>query len=89
MNTNLRRVDILIHKIWEIWKYSLGSFSDDKTKPYDNYVAIIRSIIFVSLLTTNMFIVSGVIRHWDDVPSSVSKTEEKRLCQSQRYIFED
>ncbi len=79
----------MIHKIWKIWKYSLGSFSDDKTKPYDNYVAIIRSIIFVSLLTTNTFIVSGVIRHWNDVPSSVSKTEEKGLCQSQRYIFED
>ena len=76
-------------KLWRIWKYSLGSFSDDKTKPYDNYVAAIRSIIFVSLLTTNMFIVSGVIRHWNDVPSSVSKTDEKRLCQSQRYIFED
>ena len=76
-------------KLWQIWKYSLGSFSDDKTEDYDNYVAIIRSIIFVSLLTTNMFIVSGVIRHWNDVPSSVSKTEEKRLCQSQRYIFED
>ena len=76
-------------KLWRIWKYSLGSFSDDKTENYDNYVAIVRSIIFVSLLTTNMFIVSGVIRHWNDVPSSVSKTEEKRLCQSQRYISQD
>ena len=25
-------------RIWDIWKYSLGSFSDDKTPPYDNYV---------------------------------------------------
>jgi hypothetical protein len=69
-------------KLWQIWKYSLGSFSDDKTKPYDNYVAIIRSIIFVSLLTTNMVIVSGVIRHWHDVPSELSKTEEERLCKT-------
>ena len=66
-------------KLWRIWKYSLGSFSDDKTKPYDNYVAIIRSIIFVSLLTTNMVIVSGVIRHWNDVSSELSKTEEKGI----------
>ncbi len=66
-------------KLWQIWKYSLGSFSDDKTKPYDNYVAIIRSIIFVSLLTTNMVIVSGVIRHWNDVSSELSKTEEKGI----------
>ena len=66
-------------KLWQIWKYSLGSFSDDKTKPYDNYVAIIRSVIFVSLLTTNMVIVSGVIRHWNDVSSELSKTEEKGI----------
>jgi len=73
-------VMMIVIKFWKIWKYSLGSFSDDKTKPYDNYVAIIRSIIFVSLLTTNTFIVSGVIRHWNDVPSEVSKTQEKGLC---------
>ena len=81
-----------MQKVWQIWKYSLGSFSDDKTKPYDNYVAIIRSIIFVSLLTTNMVIVSGVIRHWNTpnikkdcnvkVSSFVQKTKEKRLCLS-------
>ena len=56
-------------KFWQIWKYSLGSFSDDKTAPYDNYVAIIRTSIFVSYMVTNIFIVSGVIRHWNDVPS--------------------
>jgi len=68
-----------MQKVWQIWKYSLGSFSDDKTKPYDNYVAIIRSIIFVSLITTNMVIVSGVIRHWHDVPRDISKNEEKGI----------
>ena len=60
--------------IARVWKYSLGSFSDDKTQPYDNCVAIIRSIIFVSYLITNCFIVAGVIRHWDNrksVPPTV------------------
>ena len=78
-----------MQKVWQIWKYSLGSFSDDKTKPYDNYVAIIRSIIFVSLLTTNMVIVSGVIRHWHDVPSELSKTKEKRLCKAYCKFYEN
>jgi hypothetical protein len=64
-------------KLWKIWKYSLGSFSDDKTKPYDNYVAIIRSIIFVSLLTTNMVIVSGVVRHWNDTGTNVYVCADK------------
>ena len=59
-------------KIWRIWKYSLGSFSDEKTKPYDNYVAAIRSIIFVSYLVTNCFIISGVMRHWNNIPQGES-----------------
>ena len=53
-------------KVWEIWKYSLGSFSDDKTAPYDNYVAGIRTVIFVSYMVTNIAIVANAVRHWDD-----------------------
>ncbi len=56
-------------KIFDIWKYAIGSFSDDKTEPYDNYVVCIRTIIFISYLVTNCFIISGVIRHWNDVPT--------------------
>jgi len=51
--------------ILRIWKYSLGSFSDSKTEPYDNWIACIRTVIFVSYMVTNAFIVSGVIRHWN------------------------
>ena len=69
-------------KLWKIWAYSLGSFSDGKTEPYDNYVAIIRTCIFVSYMVTNFFIVSGVLRHWNDVPSQLSQTEEKRVCET-------
>jgi len=69
-------------KAWEIWKYAIGSFSDDKTAPYDNYVAGIRTIIFVSYMVTNAFIVSGVIRHWNDVPSQLHETKEERLCKT-------
>lgn len=69
-------------KLWRIWKYSLGSFSDGKTEPYDNYVASVRTCIFVSYMVTNFFIVSGVLRHWHDVPSQLSQTEEKRVCET-------
>ena len=58
-------MDSFAKKFLKIWKYSLGSFSDEKTAPYDNYVAGIRTIIFVSYMVTNIFIISGVIRHWD------------------------
>ena len=67
-------------KIWNIWKYSLGSFSDDKTAPFDNYVVIIRTVIFISYMVTNAFIVSGVIRHWNDVNSNVvTGTQPKQV----------
>ena len=56
-------------KLWRIWKYALGSFSDEKTEPYDSYVVLVRSVIFVSYLVTNCFIISGVIRHWNNVPT--------------------
>ena len=52
-----------------VWKYALGSFSDDRTKEYDNYVVVVRTVIFVSYLITNCFIISGVIRHWNNVPT--------------------
>ena len=68
-------------KAWRIWKYALGSFSDEKTEPYDNYIVLVRSIIFVSYLVTNCFITAGVIRHWGDghesgtpVPASISNS---------------
>ncbi len=61
-------------KILRIWKYSIGSFSDDKTEPYDNYVAAIRTLIFVSYMVTNAFIVSGVIRHWNNVDNQEMST---------------
>jgi len=71
-----------MRRIWTIWKYSLGSFSDDKTEPYDNYVVGIRTVIFVSYLITNCFIIGGVIRHWNNVPSELSQTQEKGLCET-------
>ncbi len=54
----------MISKVWKIWKYALGSFSDDKTKDYDNIVAIVRTIIVGVNFITCFFIMAGVLRHW-------------------------
>ena len=59
-------------KLWRIWKYALGSFSDEKTEPYDSYVVLVRSVIFISYLVTNCFIIAGVIRHWGDSQETVT-----------------
>ena len=76
-------------KLWRTWKYTLGSFSDDKTQPYDDKVAIIRTCIFVSYMVTNIFIISGVIRHWHDVPSQLHETQEKGLCKATSNLFKN
>ena len=55
-----------MRKLWRIWKYALGSFSDEKTKRYDNTIVLVRSFIFLTYLITNCFIISGVIRHWNN-----------------------
>ena len=58
-----------------VWKYSLGSFSDSKTEKYDNWIALVRTVIFVSYMVTNSFIVAGVIRHWDANKTVLVDTE--------------
>ena len=78
-----------MRRIWTIWKYSLGSFSDTKTETYDDWVALIRTLIFVSYMVTNVFIVSGVLRHWHDLPSELSQTQEKGLLKTNCKVLED
>tara|TARA_Y100000114_G_C11745922_1_gene321538 strand:+ start:564 stop:731 length:168 start_codon:yes stop_codon:yes gene_type:complete len=45
--------------ILKIWQYTLGSYSDDKTEPYDKPMLIIRTL-WVSLhIITCLFIIIG------------------------------
>ena len=63
--------------IWKIWKYALGSFADDKTRDYDNVVAVVRTIILLTYLITNAFIISGVIRHWNYDNTELAAPQQK------------
>jgi len=56
-----------MNEFWKIWKYALGSFNDETTKKYDNWICIIRTLVMVQLIITNCFIVAGNIRHWNDL----------------------
>lgn len=51
--------------IFRLWAKALGEKASNNHKEADT-VAHIRTLIFLSYLTTNVFIVAGVIRHWDD-----------------------
>lgn len=51
--------------MWRLWAKALGEKAHKKDQIADK-VAVIRTVIFVTYLITNCFIVAGVIRHWND-----------------------
>ena len=52
-------------KIWRLWAKALGQKASDSDSEAD-MVAWIRTLILVTYLVTNCFIVAGVVRHWND-----------------------
>jgi len=54
--------------MWRLWCYALGK-KEGREKREADAIAGIRTLILLTYLITNCFIVAGVIRHWDDVPS--------------------
>ena len=53
------------NKAWRIWAKALGAKESSCHKEADR-VALVRTFIFASYLATNVFIISGVARHWND-----------------------
>jgi hypothetical protein len=56
--------------MWRLWAKALGEKAHKKDCVADK-VAIVRTIIFATYLITNIFIVAGVIRHWNDEPAQI------------------
>jgi hypothetical protein len=50
-------------KLWRIWAKALGEKSGDTDQEADR-IALIRTLIVLTYIITNLFIVAGVIRHW-------------------------
>ena len=66
---------------WKWFAMALGEKASKCDKESD-VVARIRAVIFLTYLITNLFIVEGVIRHWNDkqdvqVSSSIPQTKEE------------
>tara|TARA_B100000902_G_C27260825_1_gene890611 strand:- start:838 stop:999 length:162 start_codon:yes stop_codon:yes gene_type:complete len=51
-------------KLWTIWKYAIGSFSDDQTEEYDDVVAIARSFIVGINVICAVMIMANIIHNW-------------------------
>jgi len=49
--------------MWRLWAKALGE-KTGKSDDESDRIAIVRTVIVVCYLLTNMFIVAGVIRHW-------------------------
>lgn len=50
---------------WRIWAKSLGEKASNCDVESDK-VAIVRTVILLTYLITNVAIVANAIRHWDD-----------------------
>ena len=58
------KIKIEMRKLWTVWKFSIGSFSDERTKEHDNIVAIIRTVIVGINVLTCLIIIANIIHNW-------------------------
>jgi len=50
--------------IWHFWAKALGEKASDNSADADK-VAVLRTAIVLCYIITNMFIIAGVIHHWN------------------------
>ena len=72
-------------KFWKLWALALGEKASHQSKDAD-LVAGIRTIVFITYFVTNLFIISGVVRHWNSCQKSnnVSMHIEKNFLSTKR-----
>lgn len=54
--------------MWRLWAKALGEKATEDDKESD-FIAGIRTVILLTYFITNLFIIAGVVRHWNDVPT--------------------
>ena len=68
-------------RIWRLWAKALGQKASDDDSEADK-VAWVRTFILVTYLVTNVFIVAGVVRHWNDEPVEIYIERQHDLPRS-------
>jgi len=51
-------------RLWRLWAKAIGEKAGDTDEEADK-IACVRTLIVLSYIVTNCFIVAGVIRHWN------------------------
>ena len=64
--------------MWKLWSLALGEKAHKRDQVADK-VAIIRTIIFLTYLITNIFICANAIRHWNDNPKIYIQIDGDKL----------
>jgi hypothetical protein len=54
-----------LRKIWRLWAKALGEKAGDTDQEADLIACIRTAVVLISILT-NLFIVAGILRHWND-----------------------
>jgi hypothetical protein len=82
--------------LWRWWAKALGEKASKNDNESD-YIASIRTVIFLTYLLTNIFIVAGVLRHWNDgetihlhfyeVPSDLPEKQKEQTIQTSCNIL--
>ena len=70
--------------IWRWWAKALGEKPSHCDRESDT-IAWIRTFIFISYLVTNLFIISGVVRHWNDGIERVVEFDQSEQKKSHRH----
>lgn len=68
-----------MNKFWRIWAKALGQKEGRDEREADK-IAVLRTLILLTYLITNCFIVSGVIRHWNANSNNTSSSILERGC---------
>lgn len=82
--------------MWRYWAKALGEKATKNDREAD-HIAHIRTVIFFTYLVTNIFIVAGVVRHWNDgetihlhyyeIPGNLHQEQEKESIQTSCNIL--
>jgi len=52
-----------MNRLWSLWCKALGEKAGKSKQEHDT-VALIRTVIVVVYIITNLFIIAGIIHHW-------------------------
>lgn len=71
--------------LWRWWAKALGEKAS-KCDHESDRIALIRTLIFTTYLITNLFIVAGVIRHWNSDEINQRTNKPLSNCNVQGFL---